>query len=227
MKKSMIAAGAASVALAAMPIVSTFATNVRNITDTVQLELGLSCSMAVAPTTGQTGITITTDPASPTTEADITGVTYAGTLAAGNAMEITGTAMGIACNDTGGWKINAVGVGTSTSGTVTSMAASTSDSDDVATGVTALDGTVSEWAFRIAASSSTYATIKPNGVTGQTYADDSVIPATSTEIVGFADPIASDAPVTITPTYHVSFAPTQPAATYTGKINYTLVHPEA
>ena len=56
MKKSLIATGAASLALAAMPVVGAFAT----VTDTVQLTIASSCSVGGAGgSSSSTGKTIT------------------------------------------------------------------------------------------------------------------------------------------------------------------------
>ena len=102
MKKSIIAAGAASVALAAMPIVGAFAATAPTIVDNLQVNLQNTCSLArtgAAGATGQTGVT--TDPAwaadatNPTTAAG----TYSVTMSAGTFAELGTSTIAVTCND--------------------------------------------------------------------------------------------------------------------------------
>lgn len=90
MNKRILGAGAASLVLAAMPLVGVFAEDTTEITDTVKVTIAESCTM---------GIT--------------SGVDQSETLAE-NAIskEITGAAFAITCNDADGWHLTAEGAGT-------------------------------------------------------------------------------------------------------------------
>ncbi len=201
MKKSIIAAGAASVALAAMPIIGAFAADgTLTQTDTVIVTVESACSLA---TSGST-----LNPAS----------TYTATIAnGGHDTDIAGSTFTITCNDTGGWDLNAIGAGTAT-GDITKMDASTNvDADDIATGVT-LDGSVSNWAFKVAKGG----TDAGNITITSGYTDFSAVPANSTKIATGTSTAGNS---TITATYGVGISSTQSAGTYTGKVQYTLAHP--
>ncbi len=201
MKKSLIAAGAASLAVAAMPIVGVFAADgTLTQTDTVVVTVDSACSLA---TSGSS-----LDPAS----------TYKATIAnGGKNQNITGSTFTITCNDTGGWQLNAIGAGGAT-GDVTKMDASTDkDADDISTGTT-LDGSVSNWAFKIAKGGTDAGNITIT--TG--YDSFSAVPSAATKI---AQGTSTAGNSTITATYGVGISATQSAGTYTGKVQYTLAHP--
>ncbi len=57
MKKSLIAAGAASVALAAMPVLGVFATGVQQVQDTIQITVDASCTFTDEGSASPTGAT--------------------------------------------------------------------------------------------------------------------------------------------------------------------------
>lgn len=129
MKKSLIAAGAASLALAAMPVLGAFA----DVTDTVTITINGACS--VGGTTATTGA----------------GVSLSETMTNGSTKvwDADGTAGGklvVSCNDASGWNIKAVGA--STGGTNTAMVP-TASGTPIATG-TATSGATSNWAFKVA-----------------------------------------------------------------------------
>ncbi len=196
MKKALIA-GAASAVLAAMPIVGVFAADGDlSQTDTVVVTVDSACSLATSNT----------------------GADYTATIANGAFnTNIAGSTFTITCNDTGGWDLNAIGAGTAT-GDVTKMDASTNkDADDIATGTT-LDGSVSNWAFKIAKGGSDASNITVT--TG--YDNFSAVPAASTKIAKGTSTAGNS---TITATYGVGISATQSAGTYTGKVTYTLAHP--
>ena len=195
MKKSIIAAGAASVALAAMPVVGVVAADSNlSQTDTVIVTVDTACSLA---TSGSS-----LDPAS----------TYTATIAnSAYNTNIAGSTFTVTCNDNAGWQLSAVGAGTGTS--VAHMDASTEADDDIATGTT-LDGSVSAWAFKVAGA---------NGATVQgSYDSFSEVPTTAAVI---AKGTTTTTTATVTATYGVGISATQEAGTYTGKVTYTLAHP--
>ena len=113
MKKSIIAAGAASVALAAMPIVSTFATG-GPFTDVIQTTIGDSCTFSRgAHTTAANWNTDGTD-----TNKDILDPV---TVTIGDPEATLGTStFGVVCNDPDGYQVTvATNPLTLTSGTNT------------------------------------------------------------------------------------------------------------
>ena len=202
MKKSLIAAGAASLAVAAMPIVGVFAADgTLTQTDTVVVTVDTACSLATS------GASVTP-----------TASTYTATIANGAYnTNIGGSTFTITCNDTGGWDLNAIGAGEAT-GDVTKMDASTNkDADDIATGTT-LDGSVSNWAFKVAKGGDDAS--KVTLTTG--YDQFSAVPSSSQKI---ATGTSTAGKATVSATYGVGISATQSAGTYTGKVTYTLAHP--
>lgn len=198
MTKSKIFAGAGVAALGAVILpAAAFADGTLSQTDTVVVTVDSACSLATSNTSG----------------AD-----YTATIANGAYnTSIAGSTFTVTCNDTGGWKLNAQGAGTAT-GDVTKMDANTGvDSDDIATGTT-LDGTVSNWAFKVAKGGADVANITIT--TG--YDGFSAIPASATKI---AQGTSTAGKSTIAATYGVGISDTQSAGQYTGKVTYTLVHP--
>ena len=101
MKKSIIAAGAASVALAAMAVLGAFAaTSSATVTDNLSVTLDTTCSLtetgAVQGTSGQTGVTTGPTVSSATTA----GATYSITMSTGKVAELGTSTLHIVCNDT-------------------------------------------------------------------------------------------------------------------------------
>ena len=129
MKKSLIATGAAAVALAAMPAFGAFA----DVTDTVTITINGSCS--VGGTTATTGA----------------GVSLSETMTNGSTKtwDADGTAGGklvVSCNDSSGWNIKAVGAST---GGTNNVMVPTGSGTPIATGP-ATSGDTSNWAFKVA-----------------------------------------------------------------------------
>ena len=151
MKKLAIAG--ASMALAAMPLVGTFA----DVTDTVQITIDPSCGVY-----------------SDTESTPGTGQNFTATMVNGATHEWapdgTGGELYVTCNSASGWNITAQGFGGSTAGN-TNMVPSASGTA-IATGTT-LDGTVSDWAFMVA-DGNTGAVISTN--------DYTAVPADATRV---------------------------------------------
>lgn len=153
MKKSIIATGAASLALAAMPALGAFA----DVTDTVILTINSSCSVGQtqgSPVTG-TGKTM-----EETAAVNSHLYTWDADGSQGGTLKVT-------CNDASGWNVKAVGSSTGTP--VTSMAASNSGTP-IVTG-TSESGATSNWMFKVAGTGT---------VSG--YQSWSAIPATATKV---------------------------------------------
>lgn len=206
MKKSLIAASASAVALAAMPIVGVFATTNQAITDQVQITVSPVCAMR----TGGTA-------ASPTTAgATLSKTVNGGTLVGGDnpttPWDGTPSTFTITCNDTGGWKITAQGVtGTAADATPqTVMKASNATSTDIVTG-TETSGNTSNWAFKV------------TGDTASGYTTFSEVPGSTPAVVATsADPVYES---TVTANYRAWVSTIQEADTYTGYVKYVLTAP--
>ena len=223
MKKSLIAGvGAATFGLAVLPISGVFAEDYNPIVDTVKVTINDSCAMSAAESGGEAGQT---------------GGVYAATVNAGTLVTPGGTGSGQAdwtggsaggsttsaktytfsCNKNGGWKVTAQGVaGTDSSTAQTTMPGANASSTPIATG-TAISGTTSNWAFKVAATGT--------GVTPETaYADWAAVPSTA-QIVIQSDSGAPVSEATFTPSYRVWVSATQQADTYTGYVKYVLTAP--
>ena len=198
MKKSLIAAGAASLALAAMPILGTFA----DVVDTVTVTISSSCGVASEEDDGDSSTT--PEAANSFTATMVNGDTHEWAAdGTGDAGDIY-----VTCNDASGWNITAQGYSGNTAGN-TNMVPSSSGTA-ISTGTT-LDGTVSDWAFMIA-DDDTGATIATN--------DYTAVPSAATRVA-----YMSNAPVSeghIYTGYKVGISPTQAADTYTGKVKYVV-----
>ena len=129
MKKSLIATGAAAVALAAMPVLGAFA----DVTDTVVVTINGSCS--VGGTTSTTGA-----------GKDFTETMTNGSLKSWDATAAAGGKIVVSCNAANGWNVKAVGASTGSDNTVM---VPTSTGTAIATG-TATSGDTSNWAFKVA-----------------------------------------------------------------------------
>lgn len=102
MKKSIIAAGAASVALAAMPIVSTFAVgNNGTFTDVINTTIGDTCAFTRQTTSHPAG-TWTTDSADETKD-----ILTAQTISLGAEATLGSSAFTVVCNDPDGYQVTA------------------------------------------------------------------------------------------------------------------------
>ena len=153
MKKSLIATGAAAVALAAMPALGAFA----DVTDTVILTINSSCSVGQTQGSPVTG--------GGKTVQELSAVNNH--LYTWDADGSQGGTLKVTCNDASGWNVKAVGSSTGTP--VTSMVG-TSGGTTIATG-TAESGATSNWMFKVAGTST---------VAG--YQSWSAIPATATKV---------------------------------------------
>ena len=198
MKKSLIAAGAASVALAAMPVLGTFADVVDTVEITISSACGVNTDTESTPGTGQTFTANMTNNDVHTWAADGTG----GELY-------------VTCNDASGWNVTAQGYSNDTAGTTT-MVVTQGSGTAIPTGANPAAGT-SAWAFNIA-DSNTQATI----VSGYSSANDNwaQIPATATRVAHKSGTAVSEG--LIYTGYKVSTSATQQAATYTGKVKYVV-----
>lgn len=194
MKKVLIAgAGVAALGLAAMPVLGAFA----DVTDTVEITIASSCSVN-----------------SDTEDTPGTGQKFTATMVNGDTKEWeadgTGGELYVTCNDAGGWNVTAQGFSNDTAGTTTMVP--TASGTAIPTGTT-LDGTVSDWAFKVA-----------DGNTGATivsaYSSYAQVPATATRVAYKSGTAVSEG--LIYTGYKVGVSPTQQADKYTGKVKYVV-----
>lgn len=190
MKKSLIATGAASLALAAMPVLGAFA----DVTDTVTVTIGSSCSVGGTTSTSGSGVNL-----SETMTNNSTKIWDANGEATG------GGKLVVSCNDAGGWNIKAVGSGADATNKHYMNAAGSGT--DIATG-TATSGATSNWAFKLSGT----------GVVSG-YSDFAAVPSTATKVASSG---AAGSDVTIFTGYRVFVSATQQADTYEGKVTYTV-----
>lgn len=210
MKKSIIAAGAVSAVVAAMPIIGVFA-GTSSVTDQIEVTVPDSCTLLSDTTDVEGGATTTVN-------------TYTATMANGEVRsdiggvdEETGiddaNVLTVSCNTTdptkNTWKLTAVGGdGIDID---TNMNPSVDTNTPIATG-TATEGDDSQWAMKVVG----------NGVTIQNNFNNwHVVPGVATEVANSSGTI-TDA---FTMTYQVYISPTQESDTYTGYVTYTLTNP--
>ena len=199
MKKSIIAAGAASVALAAMPIVGAFAASNQSIVDNINLTVSKGCTI--------------TDPTTPRT------VTMDSIVAGGSATTKNGAGIALVCNATN-WSVSAQGtyapdgvtgaVATALNKVVSNAVAAT-----IATG-SDFTGTSSAWGFKVSVSQSGE-TPTPDGNITTNYDDYTAVPSSATPIVSGLKTTA-----TITPSYKAIAASAQEPGDYSGQVTYTI-----
>ncbi|MBQ3263751.1 hypothetical protein IJH06_01415 [Candidatus Saccharibacteria bacterium] len=163
----------------------------------------------------------------------LSGTAYEGAIT-GTAGSVSNTesdttkpTMSATCNDAGGFQIKAVG--DSDEVTVSSTAYTNymvgTNGLNIATG-TATSGGDSNWAFKVtsATGAASGSTITVESAYNNTYA---AVPNSETKIVGVSAATSGTATATIRTDYQVYLASNQAAGTYTGKVKYTLVHPNS
>lgn len=220
MKKSLIATGAASLALAAMPAAGVFAAAINTLTDNIQVTVPASCS-------------ITNDNYVDDGEANQNLVNnyaktiYNGQYAIIGASDTTGATtadntVGVTCNSqTGtdaGWRLTAVGAGTT--GHETQLWNGTNAINSAETPVTTAGGATSDWSFRVNIVPGSNNTVQAaSGFTSNTFTQ---IPDQEKNI---ATGTGTAAEGTFTMDYGVYVSGTQASGTYNGAVKYTLYNP--
>lgn len=228
MKKSIIATGAASLALAAMPVVGVFAADAgsASVVDNVTVVINESCTFQAK--TDETTSTVV-DPQNGVItrnfrkEATLGSTVYLGDDAEGGsgsyptgdpAIVIEGV-----CNSdgtssdpakTGTWTISALG---SNGAKMVKTGSEPTDSGNIPTGL-AESGTASAWAMKIAGSTTS------TGAGSATYGDWSEIPSASATPVHTGT--AKGQKITFKPQYRVYVGTEQASGTYTGTVIYTI-----
>ena len=141
------------------------------------------------------------------------GGEYSRTVYGGSNTEITANNITTSCNDLNGYAIYAIGYSGDSydSNTHTDLITSLGDSYNIKTAGNTYG---SNWQMKI--------TPVTNAVTTNNFNTYQNIPDTFTKVAQYT---ANTNNGTITPSYQVSIANSQPAGTYTGKVKYVLVHP--
>lgn len=199
MKKSIIAAGAASIALAAMPVVSTFAaTDPVSVTDNLSVKINNTCSVSRTAAVGGTG-----DNAGTWTEGT---QLYSTEMAAGETAILGTSTIRVVCNDTtNGFYLTAGATGlTGTGGTIAYSGA------EVSTAANTWNIAVSEQTG-ISLESVTGGYITMTEGAANIYGSSSAKKTTAVD-------------GTFKATYNVGTMSTLPAGTYTGAATYTLTY---
>ena len=219
MKKSIIATGAASLALAAMPVVGVFAAT-SSVTDEIEVTIAKECAITSSTTDASEGIgdgTATNNKYAITMQNGEVK-TLDGSNASGQGSKTDQNVINVVCNDSAttgtatSWKLSAVGGDGTTASTVLDAAGS---GTDIATSTT-FSGATSAWGMQVTG----------NGVTiqnGFDSADFHVVPGTPTTV----SQGNGSAAAAFTMKYRVYISETQAADTYTGHVTYTLANPDA
>ena len=197
MKKSIIAAGAASAVLAAMPVLGVFA-DTTGITDTIEITVEATCTF----NTGDSSVAPDT--------------TYSDTVANGAIAQLSnGSAhkFNVFCNDTDGWKVTA-----GTPNNLTPPAASTTNSHVITYQASALP------AANAATEGAWIATVSGAGVSAELSGITTVSNVNYIATTGgiIAQEGASTDGSSFTVTYGAYVGTETAADTYTGTIGYTL-----
>ena len=137
--------------------------------------------------------------------------------------DIGSTTLKAFCNDTNGFAIYAIGFTDDEYGKTVLTNSTLGTSADIATG-TATSGSTSNWAMKLATNASaTYAVTLDNG-----FGSYSAVPSAYTKVAhrdSGTDIGTTATGAELTTTYAAFVNQTQPAGSYTGKVKYTMVHP--
>ncbi len=175
MNKKIIGLSAASLALAAIPVIGVSAEDIATTTDNITLTVEKSCTLGVEAASK-----------------DVTFDTVTGKTT--EALEADGSTFKIVCNDANGWTLTAVGAGTTGHEDKLYNATAT---HDIETGTT-LDGSASNWAFKltgtgIASGYDSYHAV-PSAGAAQTVAEQAAAAAEDTISVKYTVAVDGDAP---------------------------------
>ena len=135
------------------------------------------------------------------------------------------TTIKTSCNDANGFSLYAISYSNDTYGNTNLLGANTGET--IATG-TATSGNASNWAMKLATSSTATYPISILSDTNGSFTNYHTVPTTYTKVA--TRTAATDAGTSVigselTTTYSAFVSATQRADTYTGKVKYTLVHP--
>ncbi|MBR2766642.1 hypothetical protein IKD67_00945 [Candidatus Saccharibacteria bacterium] len=146
------------------------------------------------------------------------GDTYTASIDPGTYEEIAGSKLVTLCNDSGGYSLYAIGYSGDTYDTSTNTKMLGEGSiGNINTGTS---GTDSYWAMKLeSVSGTTPPTILNN------FDNYHVIPESFTQIAGYTATTTQSTGSTVQTKYKVNISSTQGTGIYTGKVKYTMVHP--
>ena len=213
MKKSLIATGAASLALAAMPMAGVFAAAINTMTDNIEVTVPASCSI----TNGNTDATAAVANVVNNYSKTVNNGQYTTIGASDHEQgETPDNTVEVTCNaQTGtdaGWKLTAIGAGDT--GYETDLHSGT---DVIPSGTHAESGATSNWDFKVTQTGN--AATAANGFSFATW---TAVPEQEKDL---ATGTGSTAAGAFTMEYSVYVSGTQPGGTYTGAVKYTLYNP--
>ena len=133
--------------------------------------------------------------------------------------EIGETTFNVLCNDANGFAVYAIGYSDETYGNTTMVPSSVAAANAIATG-TATSGNTSNWAMKLTAVSGDYTPTLATGFNAYHAVPDEYIKVAS--LASNTDAVSGSS---FKSTYAVYISQAQAADTYTGKVKYTVVHP--
>ncbi len=130
------------------------------------------------------------------------------------------------CNDNSGYAIYAIGyTGGKYDGEDHTKLIGATNGQKITTS-TATSGDTSSWAMKLTKVTDTAQSYNPEALTIENdYDDYNVIPDTYTKVANYTSTTDQTLGSVLSTTYAAYISPTQVADTYTGKVKYTLVHP--
>ena len=130
------------------------------------------------------------------------------------------------CNDNNGYAIYAIGfTGDKYDGEDHTKLIGAASGQKITTG-TATSGNDSKWAMKLIKETDDTKSYNPSALTIENgYDDYNVIPNTYTKVANYTSTTDATLGSVLSTTYAAYISPTQVADTYTGKVKYTLVHP--
>ena len=144
---------------------------------------------------------------------------FSANIEPGTTQEINGSKLVTLCNDTGGYSIYATGYSDNSYTTNNTKMISSLGTNHISTNTS---GTDSWWAMKLASVSG----VTPPSILNS-FDNYHTVPASYTQIAKYTGSTATStsAGAAVQAKYQVHIASAQPAATYTGKVKYTMVHP--
>ena len=182
----------------------------------------LSSSSSYAATTQTASASVTVGSAC--TLSAVENTAHSATIPSGtNQSDIGQTTFTMVCNDSGGFSLYAIGYGSNELGNTKLVAVingATAPSYDINTGTNA-SGTPSSWAMKLTPGTNLTASNILNG-----YGSYSAIPSSYTKVATLIPTTSIVATSSLSATYRVNIAATQPAGNYNGKVRFVMVNPE-
>ena len=140
------------------------------------------------------------------------------------------TTFRVFCNDGNGYSIYAIGYSNEEYGNTKLLATIggvLAPNYDIVTG-TATSGETSNWAMKMIPVTGTYTPTIPDGTNNpEDFINYHAVPTTYTKVATFNSSTDITIGSAVQSTYAAFIAGNQPAGTYSGKVKYTLVHPDA